>query len=153
MKITVELQDVMSYSLPVLLAGILLAAAAVFIMLKYGRTAGNTAAAGEDISAQNSADLKARYISALEEVENLYLHNRITVREAYQRLSAYVREYAAQQTGIPADRMTLEDLRKQKVGNLPAMIEKYYAPEFALQAEDRFISSVHEASEVIRTWN
>ena len=152
MRITVELQDVMSYSLFVLLAGILLAGAAVFIMLKYGRTDRTAGVTDADVSG-TPADLKARYLSALQKLENRYLNNQITVRGAYQQLSAYVREYAAEKTGVPADRMTLEDLRRKKVQHLPAKIEKYYAPEFARQAEDRFISSVHEASEVIRRWN
>ncbi|MBQ1532376.1 MAG: hypothetical protein IIZ57_09565 [Solobacterium sp.] len=148
MNITVDLQDVRMFSLFWLLAALTGLAAAVFLVHQViGKHRQTQKAAEEEVS------LQERYLGKLDQLEQEYLHNQISVRNAYQSLSRTVREYGSELTGIPMDRLTLAEIRLHGSGKAAHLVERYYEPEFAEYAEDKFIHEIHYAKEVIRAWN
>ena len=52
-----------------------------------------------------------------------------------------------------SDRLTLAEIRLHGSGKAAHLVERYYEPEFAEYAEDKFIYEIHYAEEVIRAWN
>lgn len=148
MNITVELQDVRMFSFFWLLAALLMAAAAVFLMLQGAKKRNQAETAEEE-----EVSLQQKYLDRLERLEQEYLHNSISVRNAYQSLSRTVREYGSELTGIPMDRLTLAEIRLHGSEKAAHLVERYYEPEFAEYSEDRFIYEIHHAKEVIRAWN
>ncbi|MCR5448591.1 MAG: hypothetical protein K6F23_04280 [Solobacterium sp.] len=148
MNITVALQDVRMFSFFWLLAALTGLAAAVFLVHQVlGKHRLIQKAAEEEASLQD------RYLGKLDHLEQEYLHNQISVRNAYQALSRTVREYGSELTGIPMDRLTLAEIRLHGTGKAAHLVERYYEPEFAEYAEDKFIHEIHYAKEVIRAWN
>ncbi|MDO4192432.1 MAG: hypothetical protein Q4D46_03620 [Erysipelotrichaceae bacterium] len=148
MNITVALQDVRMFSFFWLLAALTGLAAAVFLVHQVlGKHRQIQKAAEEEASLQD------RYLGKLDHLEQEYLHNQISVRNAYQALSRTVREYGSELTGIPMDRLTLAEIRLHGSGKAAHLVERYYEPEFAEYAEDKFIHEIHYAKEVIRAWN
>ena len=148
MRITVDLQDVRMFSFFWLLAAVIGLAAAVFLVYQViGRDRLTQKAAEQEVSLQD------KYLGKLDRLEQEYLHNQISVRNAYQALSRTVREYGSELTGIPMDRLTLAEIRLHGSGKAAHLVERYYEPEFAEYAEDRFIHEIHYAKEVIRAWN
>lgn len=148
MNITVALQDVRMFSFFWLLAALTGLAAAVFLVHQVlGKHRQIQKAAEEEASLQD------RYLGKLDHLEQEYLHNQVSVRNAYQALSRTVREYGSELTGIPMDRLTLAEIRLHGSGKAAHLVERYYEPEFAEYAEDKFIHEIHYAKEVIRAWN
>lgn len=148
MNITVALQDVRMFSFFWLLAALTGLAAAVFLVHQVlGKHRQIQKAAVEEVSLQD------KYLEKLKHLEQEYLHNQISVRSAYQTLSRTVREYGSELTGIPMDRLTLAEIRLHGSGKAAHLVERYYEPEFAEYAEDKFIYEIHYAEEVIRAWN
>lgn len=148
MNITVALQDVRMFSFFWLLAALTGLAAAVFLVHQVLGKHGQIQKAAEE-----EASLQDRYLGKLDHLEQEYLHNQISVRNAYQALSRTVREYGSELTGIPMDRLTLAEIRLHGSGKAAHLVERYYEPEFAEYAEDKFIHEIHYAKEVIRAWN
>ena len=148
MRITVNLQDVRMFSFFWLLAAVIGLAAAVFLVHQLiGKNRLAQKAAEEEVSLQD------KYLGKLDHLEQEYLHNQISVRNAYQALSRTVREYGSELTGIPMDRLTLAEIRLHGSGKAAHLVERYYEPEFAEYAEDKFIHEIHYAKDVIRAWN
>lgn len=78
---------------------------------------------------------------------------RIPVRDAHQRLSFLVREFAGSATGLPVTSMTLEELREQGLAGLAEGIAGIYPNEFARVPVHPVQHSAEAARQVVIGWN
>ena len=90
-------------------------------------------------------NLKAKYQTLIDEVEQKYTTKELSARQVHQKLSYLLRMFVFETRGHRVDTLTLNDLTKA--------IEQFYMPEFA--AVER--GNVHEALElsrkVVAEWN
>ncbi|WGM18783.1 hypothetical protein QEH68_12015 [Paenarthrobacter sp. OM7] len=102
----------------------------------------------QDLDALRSACLAA--INATAEDADA---GRIPVRDAHQRLSFLVREFAGAATGLPVTSMTLEDLRRQGLEELAEGIAGIYPNEFSRVPIHPVGHSAETARQVVIGWN
>ncbi len=97
--------------------------------------------------------LKVRYVRKLENLLNMVNSNRISNKEAYTRLSLYIREFVKKATGINVLSSSKEEIKKLGMPDLSRLMEEYYPPEFAKYANGNIIGSIERSIEVIKRWN
>lgn len=78
---------------------------------------------------------------------------RLPERDAHQKLSLLVREFAGAATGLPMTSMTLEDLHRHEFKDLASGIAGIYPNEFAPVPVHSVRHSAEAAREVVRAWN
>ncbi|MDO6143780.1 hypothetical protein [Paenarthrobacter aurescens] len=78
---------------------------------------------------------------------------RLPERDAHQKLSFLVREFAGTAKGLPLTSMTLEELRRHEYNGLAAGIAGIYPSEFAPQPTHTVQESAEAARQVVRAWN
>ncbi|MCF3140436.1 hypothetical protein LRQ04_14340 [Paenarthrobacter sp. AR 02] len=78
---------------------------------------------------------------------------RLPEREAHQRLSFLVREFAGSATGLPITSMTLEELRGHGLADLATGIARIYPNEFAPMPVQTVSQSAVAARQVVLEWN
>ena len=81
------------------------------------------------------------------------LDESVPVRDAHQRLSFLVREFAGAATGLPVTSMTLEELRHQGLDRLAEGIAGIYPNEFARVPVHPVQHSAAVARQVVSGWN
>lgn len=100
-------------------------------------------------------DARKRRLADIDRIDSALRQDRITLRAAYQQLSAALRGFVGDVTDLPARAMTLEELREATDPRVADTIEAMYPPEFApgetAGAED-FARSVQQSRELVRTW-
>ncbi len=100
--------------------------------------------------------IKDNYSKRLQELGDAYSNKRVGRREAYQRLSALIRGFVSEATGIDVLHYTREEIKAFGIKSLDGLMKEYYVPEFAEdeKIKDRnFSISCRNALEVIRKWN
>ncbi|WP_185714883.1 hypothetical protein [Gulosibacter macacae] len=98
------------------------------------------------------AALNAAAVSEVSEVEALAHSGELGGRAAHERLSAIVRGYVAEATGIPADRMTLADLERSPLRGTTLAVARFYPAVFAADAPNDLDASLRAAREVLAGW-
>ena len=78
---------------------------------------------------------------------------RVPERDAHQRLSFLVREFAGAATGLPVTSMTLEELRHAGFDDLAEGIAGIYPSEFSALNVRPVQHSADIARQVVRSWN
>ena len=78
---------------------------------------------------------------------------RLPERDAHQKLSFLVREFAGAATGLPLTSMTLEDLHRHDLKELAAGIAGIYPNEFAPQPVHSVRQSADAARQMVLAWN
>ena len=158
MQITVNLQDMFSYSFtPILLFGAL-ALLFCFIASRM-KKAPKKPAKKENVritqpeKPKNISSIKAAYIKQLADIEKKYSANELTNRMAYQKLSLIVREFVYEVTNIKVTNFTLQELKELNMPKLYTLIEEFYTPEFAIKDDGNFLESIQKARKVIEEWN
>ena len=156
LPITVELQDMMSYS-KVGIIGILclvvvvLVAVILILIIKVKK---NAPAPVPRIASENKINMaKAKYNKLLMDLETRYQMSRVSEKEAYQELSKYIRHFVHDVTGIKVQNYTLEDIGRLNMPMLYYLIAECYAPEFSRDASGDLGESIRKAREVIYGWN
>ncbi len=163
MVTTVELKNPMEYSLWVsIIAGLLIIIAVTLfiyfiirLILKNNKKTEKKAApiTSRPISAHL---IKDRYIKRVQDIKNRYMGRTIGIRDGYQELSAVIREFVHEKTGINVESLTAAEIKAKGIENLSRLMEEYYVPEFA--EDEKIIGkdlprSCDTAEEVIRSWN
>ncbi|MEX0426589.1 hypothetical protein AB3X52_03080 [Nocardioides sp. DS6] len=101
-------------------------------------------------------DPRPVHLAELDRIEKAVYEGALSAREGHQRVSHTVRSYVGEVTPVPADRMTLADLRAAGVVPLAQAVELMYPPAFAPSEEghaaDRFPEAVRRARELVGTW-
>ncbi|MBP3218729.1 MAG: hypothetical protein J6M46_10180 [Lachnospiraceae bacterium] len=109
------------------------------------------AAAGQG-TPEDLAMLKQIYLQRMELTEKALQDGQITIREAYQRMSADMRDFVKRATGVPVREMTLAEISELKIPSLTELVRDYYEPEFAYYTEADAHKSFERTRYVIRKW-
>jgi len=96
--------------------------------------------------------LLVTYLSLIDDVERGSAAGALPSREAHQRLSLLVREYAARSRGIRAPYMTLEDLEATRIGPLAATVGELYPGAFSADAGGSVTVAAERARKLVRNW-
>lgn len=97
--------------------------------------------------------LRSRCLAAIDATVSDADAGRIPERDAHQRLSFLVREFAGTATGLPVTSMTLAELRHQGLDGLAEGIAGIYPSEFTLAPVRPVSHSAHAARQVVQAWN
>lgn len=155
MQITVKLQDMFSYSPIMVFVYIILVIifVVVFWPRKKKEPKKQEIPKAKVIPTTTIMDLKNKYIKILTDIEMRHSENKITDRVAYQELSALVRNFVFEVTGIKVQNYTLEDIKKANLPKLYELIAECYVPEFAAENNSNVQDSIKRARKVIGEWN
>jgi len=96
--------------------------------------------------------LKRKYMKELAKLEDDVRGGRLTIREAYQRLSLIIRLFVFEVTGIRVQEYTLSEIEKLNYKPLTALVSEYYVPEFAREADSDIMSAIYKTRGVIDKW-
>ncbi|MBO4926886.1 MAG: hypothetical protein J5379_01355 [Clostridiales bacterium] len=157
---TVDLQDPFSYSyLPIVLVIALILLSVVllltfFLIRRKMKTPVKQKEAKPVVFKPKSLnDARREYLEKINEIERQYNSGKLDVRGTHQELSAVVRMFVHDMTGINAQNFSLQELKSQNVHQISQLIEEFYAPEFAERTDKETNDSIRDAREVISTWN
>lgn len=165
METTVTLQGVFEYSWWVaLITGIIALVAAALIIYSVVVLVAANRKANKSLEKPKVRNLppqflyvvKGRYVNELQKLLTKYTNNKITKREAYQKLSVVIRKFVHEATGINVENYTAKEVKALGIRNLDQLMEEYYVPEFAedVRAKEKdFISSCNTAAGVIKSWS
>ena len=151
MQIQTELKPMFSYSfIPILI--IMIAIISIIIIPKLTKKK----EIKKQIVIPNHKDLmeiKKRYLSKIQELENNFNNKKITNRKAYQELSNIIRNFIFEATNIKVQNYTLKEIEKISMPILYDLVSEYYDPEFSIISEGNIISSINKTKTVIERWN
>ncbi len=166
MVTTVKLQDPFEYSWWVILIAVVLGSIAItaivffliklFSALRKKKEVKRPAARKIAMTPEMIYRVKTQYIGKVQTLLGNYAQNRIEKREAYQQLSALIREFVHEVTGINVENFTIKEVKAFGIKKLDVLMEEYYVPEFAEdeKAQDKdFTQSCNRAMGVIKAWS
>ena len=156
LPITVELQDMMSYSkagIIGILAMVLAVLVAIVIALIIKAKKNAPAPVPRMVSMSKIQMAKEKYNRLLLDLDARYQIGRVTEKEGYQELSKYIRHFVHDVTGIKVQNYTLEDIGKLNMPMLYYLIAECYVPEFAKEGTGNLGESIGKARGVIYGWN
>jgi hypothetical protein len=96
--------------------------------------------------------LRDTYLSLVDDIATAHAAGELDFREAHQRLSLVVREFAAQARGVRAQYMTLEDLRATPLAPLSATVGEIYPGAFSGDDTGSFDAAADRARRLVREW-
>nr|WP_306422503.1 hypothetical protein [Paenarthrobacter aurescens] len=97
--------------------------------------------------------LRAGCLAAIDATASDVDAGRLPERDAHQRLSFLVREFAGAATGLPVTSMTLDELRLNGFDSLAEGIAGMYPNEFAPSPAQPVQRSADIARQVVQAWN
>lgn len=163
MPITVELQDMFSYSfwltagttVLVLLIGII--GLIVFIKTRNKKKTVVAKQApvqmkqpkGKPVSGEQ---IKQKYCVMIDELENQYRGGKLSNRKAYQELSVIVRRFVYEVTGVEVPNFTLEEINRLNMPSLYSLIAECYTPEFSVDKDGNIYDTMNKTRTVIKEW-
>ncbi|BCW59127.1 MULTISPECIES: hypothetical protein [Micrococcaceae] len=109
--------------------------------------------AGAEMPQPDLDALRSACLTAIDATAEDADAGRVPVRDAHQRLSFLVREFAGAATGLPVTSMTLEELRHQGLDRLAEGIAGIYPNEFARVPVHPVQHSAAVARQVVSGWN
>ena len=127
-----------------------------FRILRKKKNAPRPAATKIAMSPDMIYRVKNQYASRVQALLNNYSQNKIDKREGYQQLSALIREFVHEVTGINVENFTIKEVKAFGIKKLDVLMEEYYVPEFAEdeKAKDKdFAESCNKAVGVIKAWS
>ena len=80
-------------------------------------------------------------------------HGRADIRESYQNMSTIMRTFVSDITGKDVTTHTLYELKASGDARLSELIEKWYAPEFAMKTQADFMNDAEQAKHAVKRWN
>ncbi len=128
----------------------------VFKALRKKKEAPRPAATKIAMSPDMIYRVKNQYIGKVQALLNSYSQKKIDKREGYQQLSALIREFVHEVTGINVENFTIKEVKAFGIKKLDVLMEEYYVPEFAEdeKAKDKdFAESCNKAVGVIKAWS
>ena len=97
--------------------------------------------------------VKREYLGRIDLVENAYRSHELKARGVHQQLSVILRWFVSEVAHMPAQTMTLSDLKKMKLSPLAPIIESYYAPEFSALEHGNVDEALAAARKVVGEWS
>jgi hypothetical protein len=165
MVTTVKLQDPFEYSWWVLLVTAVIGAIAVAVLayvivrllsLREKKVPPRPAARKIYMSPEVLLRLKNQYSAKVQALLTAYTQGSLGKRDGYQQLSALIREFVHEVTGINVETLTASEIRAVGIKKLDLLMEDYYVPEFAEDEKAKnkdFAASCNHAMGVIRSWS
>ncbi|KAB1643594.1 hypothetical protein [Gulosibacter chungangensis] len=98
------------------------------------------------------AKLQQEGYAKVADIETATMNGSLDSRSAHEQLSAVVREFIAESTGIPADHMTLSDLQRTELRGTTRAVAQFYPGVFGAEPEQDLAKSIHMAREVLSGW-
>ncbi len=165
MVTTVKLQDPFEYSWYVVLAAVILGiiviallSYVIYKLWKIRKLADQKKPSYHKVhmSPEVLRRMKQDYTLRIQSLVAGYRQGSISKRDGYQRLSAIIRSFVHEVTGINVENFTVKEVKAMGIRKLDILMEEYYVPEFAEdeKAKDKdFEASCNVAMGVIRTWS
>ncbi|MBO7426509.1 MAG: hypothetical protein J6U23_12630 [Clostridiales bacterium] len=160
MQTSVELQDPFSYSIvPIVIISIVILASLIALITILLVRKKKNAPVKKKVEPVPVFKIKSKelaqkeYLAKIAIVEQNYLSGQIDARSAHQELSAIVRMFVHDLTGINAQNFSLNELKAHNIHQISYLIEEFYAPEFAERSDKETSNSIAQAREVIIRWN
>lgn len=155
MPITVNLQEMHSYStwlivVAGILAAICIGTLIVAIIVKKSKAPRNV---NREITVEDREKIKKKYIGLLNGLEAKCRAGKVTNRKAYQELSKITRHYIYETTGVKVHNYTLDEIRNVNMSGLYNVVSDCYAPEFSIDKNGDIFSSIAKARKVVEGWN
>lgn len=101
----------------------------------------------------NVSFVKQNYINQLSKIAVDFQQGICSVRDSYQQMSAIIRGFVQEVTGIKVQNYTLQDIKFLQLPVLEELIEEYYSPEFACESEGDVLTSIEKTKGAIERWN
>ncbi len=100
--------------------------------------------------------IKGQYVERVQAICDKYGRQVITKRDGYQELSAVIRGFVHEATGINVENLTKAEVKALGIRKLDQLMEEYYVPEFAEDEKARekdLLLSCNTAMGVIKAWS
>lgn len=97
--------------------------------------------------------LKIKYQTLINEVEQKYSAKELSARQVHQKLSYLLRMFVFETRGHRVDTLTLDDLKKTRYDELTKAIEQFYLPEFAAVERGNVPNALELSRKVVSEWN
>ncbi len=100
--------------------------------------------------------VKNQYSQKVQNIASKYRGGFISKRDGYQELSAVIREFVHEVTGINVETFTVSQVKAMGIRKLDVLMEEYYVPEFAEDERSEgkdLLASCNTAVGVIRSWS
>lgn len=157
MAITVELQDMFSYSLlrvvlAVALVVIITVAGFIVLWIKKKQKKPEMINPVPVVTPVYNNQVKEKYYALINGLETKYREGKVSNRIAYQELSEITRHFVYEVTGIKVHHNTLDEIKKLNMPKLYVVIEECYAPEFSLDKNGNIYDTINKARMVIKEW-
>ena len=159
MPITVELQDMFSYSLVRVAFAVLLVVVVttigilVLLSKKKPKKQVEMITPTPVVKPMSGNQVKEKYCLLINDLETKCRDGKMSNRKTYQELSKVVRRFVYEMTGIKVHHNTLDEIKKLNMPNLYAVIEECYAPEFSVDKDGSIYDTMNKARMVIKEWH
>lgn len=132
----------------------LVAVVALYYLLVWVFTRDRAEDAAPEPEAEVDVDAaRTEAFSRVDAIERRVLAGELDDRSAYEQLSATIREFVADATGVPADHMTLADLSRTQLHGTTRTVAQLYPGIFAPEAQRDVAAATRDARAVISGWN
>ena len=158
LPISVDLQDPYSYNLRlfIIISALtvvsIIALIAVFLIRKKMKPTVKKVEKIPVFKPKAPAEAQKEYLAKIDAIEQKYKDGTFDVRTTHLELSAVVRMFVHDVTGIEAQNFSLNELKEKNVYQISGLIEEFYAPEFAQRTDKETMDSISDARKVILTW-
>ena len=157
MKTSVELQAPFNYLILWIIIAVLFIGGVIFAQIFLRKKLGDRLKREKKLRLKKIAEAtlegkKKKYIGELLYIESDLQQNRITVRQAYQRISMTIRMFVFEVTGIKVQKYTLSEIRKVNIPQLTNLVREYYEPEFARETRADIRASLLKTRRLIEAW-
>ncbi len=108
------------------------------------------------LTPENLQRMKQDYIYRVGILLNDYNAGKLEKRDGYQKLSAIIRSFVHEVTGINVETFTVKEVKAMGIRKLDILMEEYYVPEFAEDERAKnkdFAASCRVAMGVIKSWS
>lgn len=156
MNTTVELQSPFHYSIwAIIIIAITFIGLTIYLIYDFIKKTTKSIEQRPVVQKRTPAqvnNIRAKYLREINNIENDFDNNKISLRHAYQKLSKTVRKFVYEMTGIRVDNFTLQDIKEDGVPYLVELISECYAPEFSKYSSGNLKESLNKAKEIIAKW-
>ena len=155
---TVPLQDLFSYKLIWLIAGLsLIAVAALVFTFFFRRWLKLKQAAEQGLTVKKPSPIavpvaRIKYTRQLKRLEKGLAEGALEERVAFQELSRIIRMFTHEVTRIDVQNYSFSEISAQNIPQLTELVREYYEPEFAKNADCDILASLNKTGQVISLW-
>ncbi len=157
MQTSVELQDPFSYMIIWPIIAVVFIAGVAFAQYYLRKKLGDRLKKEKQIKIKRISEMslegkKKKYIGELIYIETDLMNKKITVRQAYHKMSMCIRMFVYEVTGIKVQKYTLSEIRSINIPHLTQLVREYYEPEFAYDSRADVRASIMRTRQVIEGW-